>query len=271
MCASPTSRRRAAPPRVFAARRQGESTRQGVAEGLAILQQRTHALGVPFTIDVFGLTTSATGDMGIGQVWEDLVSSADAVLPMVYPSHYNRGEYGFAHPNAEPYGDHQEGAAGRHSPFAETRWQDCGDPPLPAGVHAGSADGTARSTCGPRSGRGEELGVTSWVLWNPRSVYERGQITPEAQTGTHRAWPVTATARRVQTAEVLRWRRDEGIRTIPEERRRRRYPAATDAYLRSGDMEMRTRLGLLVAALTCIAAAPAAAQEPSCRLASRPP
>jgi len=78
----PPSRRATA---VFAARRQGESTRQGVAEGLTILQQRTRALGVPFTIDVFGLTTSATGDMGIGQVWEDLVSTADAVLLVIRP------------------------------------------------------------------------------------------------------------------------------------------------------------------------------------------
>ena len=64
---------------------------------------RTRALGVPFTIDVFGLTTSATTDMGIGQMWEDLVTTADVVLPMVYPSHYVRGVYNLKRPNSEPY------------------------------------------------------------------------------------------------------------------------------------------------------------------------
>ena len=29
--------------------------------------------------------------MGIGQYWEDLVTTADVVLPMVYPSHYCAG------------------------------------------------------------------------------------------------------------------------------------------------------------------------------------
>ena len=41
--------------------------------------------------------------MGIGQYWEDLVTTADVVLPMVYPSHYMRGVYNLKHPNSEPY------------------------------------------------------------------------------------------------------------------------------------------------------------------------
>ena len=171
----PPSRRATA---LFAARRPQETTRQGVAEGLAILEQRTRALGVPFTIDVFGLTTSATGDMGIGQVWEDLVSTADAVLPMVYPSHYNRGEYGFAHPNAEPYGvirrALQDGIRrsqklGRTTAEIRPYFQafTLGAPRYdPEHVRA-------------QIRAAEELSVTSWVLWNPRSVYVRGQITPE--------------------------------------------------------------------------------------------
>src|SRR4029450_732600 len=77
--------------------------RQGVARNLKLLGERTRPLGVPFTIDVFGLTTSAKTDMGIGQYWDDLVTTADVVLPMVYPSHYMRGVYNLKHPNSEPY------------------------------------------------------------------------------------------------------------------------------------------------------------------------
>src|SRR5438477_472937 len=88
---------------VFHGRRQGETKRQGVLRNLQLLRDRTRKLGVPFTIDVFGLTTSAPTDMGIGQVWEDLVTTADVVLPMVYPSHYFGGYYRIKHPNSEPY------------------------------------------------------------------------------------------------------------------------------------------------------------------------
>ncbi len=172
----PPSRRASA---VFGARSQGESSRQGVAHGLGILAERTRALKVPFTIDVFGLTTTATGDLGIGQVWEDLVQVADAVLPMVYPSHYNRGEYGFAHPNSEPYGvihraltDATRRSARMGRPTAEIR------PYLQAFTLGAPAYGPEHVRAQIRAG--EDLGVTSWVLWNPRSVYERGQLVGRA-------------------------------------------------------------------------------------------
>src|SRR5256885_15907835 len=88
---------------VFAARKPGETQREGVQAGIAILTHRIQPLGVPVTFDIFGLTASATDDLGIGQVWEDFTRVADVVLPMVYPSHYYRGAFGFQHPNAEPY------------------------------------------------------------------------------------------------------------------------------------------------------------------------
>jgi hypothetical protein len=173
----PPSRRAAA---VFAARREGTSTRQGVAHGLGILRDRTRPLKVPFTIDVFGLATTATGDLGIGQVWEDLVQVADAVLPMVYPSHYNRGEYGFAHPNAQPYGivrralqDAQRRSDRLGKPTAEIR------PYLQAFTLGAPKYGPEHVRAQIRAG--EDLGVTSWVLWNPRSVYERGQLVPASR------------------------------------------------------------------------------------------
>src|SRR5580765_7504474 len=88
---------------IFAARKAGETQREGAQAGIAILTSRIQPMGVPVTFDIFGLTSSATGDLGIGQVWEDFVSVADVVLPMVYPSHYYAGAYGYARPNANPY------------------------------------------------------------------------------------------------------------------------------------------------------------------------
>ena len=88
---------------VFPAQRPGESRRSGISRNLRLLGERVRAMNVPYTVDVFGLTTSATGDMGIGQVWEDIVQLADVIIPMVYPSHYGAGAYGIEWPNAEPY------------------------------------------------------------------------------------------------------------------------------------------------------------------------
>jgi hypothetical protein len=58
---------------VFPARHGLESSREGINRNLILLATRTRGLKVPFTIDIFGLTTTAEDDMGIGQYWEDLV------------------------------------------------------------------------------------------------------------------------------------------------------------------------------------------------------
>jgi len=62
--------------------------------------KRLHALGVRVSVDVFGL--AATHDLGIGQLPRRISRYVDAVYPMVYPSHYNAGEYNLSDPNAVP-------------------------------------------------------------------------------------------------------------------------------------------------------------------------
>jgi hypothetical protein len=61
---------------------------------------RLHPLGARVSVDVFGL--AATHDLGIGQLPRRISRYVDAVYPMVYPSHYNPGEYNLPDPNAEP-------------------------------------------------------------------------------------------------------------------------------------------------------------------------
>src|SRR5688500_11263500 len=66
-------------------------------------QERLSKHNVRSTADVFGLVTSVRGALEIGQQWEKLSAVTDVLLPMVYPSHYPRGAFGIASPNAEPY------------------------------------------------------------------------------------------------------------------------------------------------------------------------
>jgi hypothetical protein len=71
-----------------------------IAQLLHYASKRLKPLGVRVSADVFGL--SATRDLGIGQVPRRISRYVDAVYPMVYPSHYNPGEYNLPDPNAAP-------------------------------------------------------------------------------------------------------------------------------------------------------------------------
>jgi hypothetical protein len=56
--------------------------------------------GVRVSVDLFGL--SATHDLGVGQKPGRLAKYVDAVYPMVYPSHYNSGEFNLPDPSSVP-------------------------------------------------------------------------------------------------------------------------------------------------------------------------
>ena len=61
-----------------------------------------HPMGCAVGADVFGFITKAIDDGAIGQRWEDVAAIVDVVSPMVYPSHYSTGWYGFDVPNDHP-------------------------------------------------------------------------------------------------------------------------------------------------------------------------
>jgi hypothetical protein len=164
---------------IFPAHRAGQTQREAVREHVALLSDRLRPLGVPVTFDIFGLTASATGDLGIGQVWEDFVRVADVVLPMVYPSHYYRGAFGYAWPNGQPYRVVRSAlvdALERSRPLpgsAEIR------PFLQAFTLGRRLPRYTPFEIREQIRAAEDLGITSWVLWNPRSVYQRGALRPK--------------------------------------------------------------------------------------------
>jgi hypothetical protein len=67
---------------------------------VAYAARRLRPLGVNVSADLFGL--AATRDLGVGQSPKRLGRHLDAIYPMVYPSHYVRGEYGLVEPEAFP-------------------------------------------------------------------------------------------------------------------------------------------------------------------------
>jgi hypothetical protein len=160
----------------------GRTRDEVIREQLGYLRSRVNSLGVPMAIDVFGLTTTNTTDMGIGQLWEQFADQADVVLPMTYPSHYGRGTYGIARPNANPYDviDHAltDGLArNRGMPNAAEIVPWYQDFTLGAPRY-GAKQVRAQMQAG------YDHGVRSWILWNPGSRYTLSALRPAILSAT---------------------------------------------------------------------------------------
>ncbi len=133
-------------------------------------------LDVEVTADVFGVTTSASRDVGIGQVWESFIDAVDVALPMVYPSHYWTGSFGFERPNAYPYEvvrnalyDAIRRSATVDSAGATRPWlQDftLGEPAYDVPEVRAQIQATY------------DAGIQEWILWNPGSRFTVGALEP---------------------------------------------------------------------------------------------
>jgi hypothetical protein len=141
---------------------------------------RESGLGVRVTADVFGVTTIFRRDVGIGQLWESFIDQVDAALPMVYPSHYWEGSFGFDVPNAHPYEvvyESVEYAMGR-SEIVDSAG------PVSGEIVPWLQDFTLGS---PRYEGPEvraqiqatyDAGASDWILWNPGSSYTEEALRP---------------------------------------------------------------------------------------------
>ncbi|MDX1659237.1 MAG: putative glycoside hydrolase [Nitriliruptorales bacterium] len=77
-----------------------------ITEFLARASEQIHAAGAYVSADLFGLVTYdfRWDSGGTGQVIEEIAEHVDVISPMVYPSHYNTGNYGLLpHPIEHPY------------------------------------------------------------------------------------------------------------------------------------------------------------------------
>jgi hypothetical protein len=156
----------------------GRSKATAIRELLAYARSELEELDVQFTADVFGVTTSAERDVGIGQVWESFIDRVDVALPMVYPSHYWQGSYGFQVPNAHPYEvvlralrDAQRRSARVEGAGTTRPWlQDfsLGQPPYAAAEVRAQIQATY------------DAGIDEWILWNPGSRYTDAALEPVA-------------------------------------------------------------------------------------------
>ena len=66
-------------------------------------RQLLHSEGCLLSADTFGFILTNKQDGGIGQNLETIVENVDFISPMVYPSHYTNGSFGYQNPNKHPY------------------------------------------------------------------------------------------------------------------------------------------------------------------------
>lgn len=166
----------------------GKSREDNIRDFIAYSKQELASYGVPITADVFGLVTHLEGDVQIGQNWEKVIATADVVLPMVYPSHYSTGLYGFQRPNAHPYEIVRlslEDAVRRAKFLADSARVRTGE--VMPWLQAFSATWIDDIGYGAEHLRAQiqatyDAGLKSWVLWNPGTKYQvfEDALRPEA-------------------------------------------------------------------------------------------
>jgi hypothetical protein len=132
-----------------------------------------HAEGCVLAADIFGFVTRAVDEGSIGQQVETVSETVDVISPMIYPSHYRQGWYGFDLPNdhpAEVVGRAIDDGLDRMAGTTIMRpWLQAFS--LGAGISYGPAQ--IRSQIDQAETRG--LG---WMLWNAGSRFNEQALQP---------------------------------------------------------------------------------------------
>lgn len=170
-----------------------------LAAFLKLARERLAKLGVHSTADVFGLVTTVRGPLEVGQYWEKISPHVDVVLPMVYPSHYPRGAFGVAHPNADPYSIIKIALDA-----ARTRDEKLG---ITKAEHVRpwfQAFSIGQPKYGPEQIQAQkqaayDAGYHGWILWSPGSFYDAFVTALEPRSSRpalHAGWVLGGATRR---------------------------------------------------------------------------
>jgi hypothetical protein len=85
--------------------RDGKDKDEGIEDFLTYASEQLRPYNVHLSADVFGFITHSWDDKpeDIGQTWRKIANKVEYICPMIYPSHYGPGVYGFDVPDRYPY------------------------------------------------------------------------------------------------------------------------------------------------------------------------
>jgi len=149
----------------------GRSKPDVLAQFLKTANARMDKMNVRVTADIFGLVTTVGGALEIGQEWEKVSPAVDVVLPMTYPSHYPRGAFGVARPNADPYKIQQVAIARAKQRDAKLGLTGERVRPWIQAFSLGQPKYDASHVKDQMRGI-YDAGYNGWVWWHPGSIYE---------------------------------------------------------------------------------------------------
>lgn len=149
------------------------------------LHEHLEGSGLKTSADLFGMTTTAQDDMGIGQLLENALLYFDYVMPMVYPSHYPATFMGYANPAKYPYEVIQyamKSAVDRSVALASTTGQSQIE--YKNKLRPWLQDFDLGADYGPAEVRAQikatnDVGLTSWALWSASNKYTKGALNVE--------------------------------------------------------------------------------------------
>ena len=132
--------------------------------------------GAFLAVDIFGIILWDESDNGIGQDLDAITPLVDVVNPMIYPSHFSPGTFGYDFPNDHPYQvirvnlervQERFGA----SAFKFRPWLQ--DFSSGLGIDYGTEEVRAQIDAA------QEYGRTGWMLWNNANVYSAPALIEE--------------------------------------------------------------------------------------------
>jgi hypothetical protein len=154
---------------------------QNICDFLKEANRRYKDKKIRISADVFGLTTSAKDDLGIGQIIEKMEPYVDALYPMVYPSHYYKGTYNIKEPNKSPYETIYRAMKYGKEKLGNKSYKYI---PYIQDFSLGYKYGVKEIKAQKQALYDNDIG--EWVLWDPRAVYTIEALAPKSEASRYK-------------------------------------------------------------------------------------
>lgn len=156
--------------------RNGRDKDEGIEQFLKYASSELEPYNVHLSADVFGVITRSWDDKpeDIGQTWRKISNQVEYICPMIYPSHYGTGIYGFKVPDQYPYDvvrlalmEGLERNAAQKKPGIIRPWVQGFTAPWIKGYIQYDAKAISDQLVASM-----ELGVDEYIIWNASNNYD---------------------------------------------------------------------------------------------------